>query len=314
MSTSEEGPSVCPDLSKVHEPLGALFAPVKDPEGWRQFRLTQDQVDRFWQDGYLTNIQVLSNQQCDKILLDYQRLVNEADSFPGIDMMYEFHSNQSKDPGNVLLHCLGHWRLTPSFHDVCFLPAIAVPASQLLDPKKERKVRLWHDQLFAKPPLQGGNVAWHQDFSYWTRTTPMAHLTVHMALDSQTLDNGGLHYIPGSHRWTRHGGPLPVTDFDFKDMESIQTILTDEEKANFKPVHANLKKGEASIHHPLTVHGSWANRSEFSRRACVVNYIADGVCSNSEEPLLQGTTKFKKGDKMEGQFHPLVYDPAWSRS
>ena len=29
-------------------------------------------------------------------------------------------------------------------------------------------------------------------------------------------------------RWTRDGGPLPVLDFDFKDLEGIKTILTPE--------------------------------------------------------------------------------------
>jgi len=31
--------------------------------------------------------------------------------------------------------------------------------------------------LFCKPARHGGVVAWHQDYSYWTRTKPMAHLT-----------------------------------------------------------------------------------------------------------------------------------------
>ena len=30
------------------------------------------------------------------------------------------------DPNNVLLHALCHWRMTPAFHDLCFLPSIAV--------------------------------------------------------------------------------------------------------------------------------------------------------------------------------------------
>ena len=56
---------------------------------------------------------------------------------------------------------------------------LQVPSSQLLSfNEKEVKVRLWHDQLFAKPAGHGGCVAWHQDYSYWTRTYPMRHLTV----------------------------------------------------------------------------------------------------------------------------------------
>ncbi len=43
---------------------------------------------------------------------------------------------------------------------------------------------------------------------------------------------------------------------------SLQTILTEEELKGFKPQHAMLKKGEASFHHPLMVHGSFGNRWE----------------------------------------------------
>ena len=51
-------------------------------------------------------------------------------------------------------------------------------------------------------------------------------LTVHIALDDQTEENGTVHYVPGSHHWHRiRDGkevPLPITDIDFKDMESIK--------------------------------------------------------------------------------------------
>ena len=50
----------------------------------------------------------------------------------------------------------------------------------------------------------------------------VTHFKVHVALDEQTVENGCIHYIPGSHHWTRDGNPLPVTDFNFKDMEIIK--------------------------------------------------------------------------------------------
>lgn len=68
-----------------------------------------------------------------------------------------------------------------------------------------------------------------------------------------------VHHFP-NHRWHREGMPLPVTDDSFGDMQSIETVLTEEERRAFQPVSAELKRGEASIHHPLTVHGSYANR------------------------------------------------------
>lgn len=299
-----------PDYSTVHKPVGSLFDVEKCE--WNKFKLSQDQIDTFWKDGFLLNVPVLTPQQCDMILEDYRYFLG-GEKHPGMDMLYEYHSNQSGDPDNVLMHALGHWRLTKHFHDLAFLPKVVVGVSQLLEPSGNMTpVRFWHDQLFAKPPKHGGNVAWHQDYSYWTRTSPMCHLTVHIALDDQTEENGALKYIPGSHRWTRDGGkPLPVTDFNFKDMESIKTILTEEEKANFKPVCGNLKKGEASFHHALAVHGSYGNRSDSPRRAAVLNYFKDGVCSNTDEDLLNGI-KIPKGQKMEGQFFPLVFDPKWA--
>ena len=66
--------------------------------------------------------------------------------------------------------------------------------------------------------------------------------------------------FPFSPRWHRKGMPLPITTAAFSDMESVQSILTEEERAHFKPVPSGLKKGEASFHHPLMVHGSYANR------------------------------------------------------
>uniref|UniRef100_A0A1X7T8N7 Fibronectin type-III domain-containing protein n=1 Tax=Amphimedon queenslandica TaxID=400682 RepID=A0A1X7T8N7_AMPQE len=223
---------------------------------------------------------------------------------PGHGLFYEFHRNQSGLSDNVLLHALGQWRITKAFHDICFLPQISVPSSQLIDPDNKGgqvPIRLWHDQLFSKPPKHGGVVAWHQDYSYWTRTKPMKHLTIHIALDDQTPETGGLHFVPGSHRWSRNGNPLPITDATFGDMESLKKVLTEEEFAQFKPVPSGLKRGHASFHHPLMVHGSYANKSERPRRACVVNYIADGVWSDTNEPLLNGVPLIEKQNSITSE-------------
>jgi ectoine hydroxylase-related dioxygenase (phytanoyl-CoA dioxygenase family) len=70
-----------------------------------------------------------------------------------------------------------------------------------------------------------------------------------------------------------------------------------------------LKKGYAAFHHPLMVHGSFANKSPKPRRAFVLNVFADGTESNSDEVLLNGVPPIKKGNKMEGQFFPLIFTP-----
>jgi ectoine hydroxylase-related dioxygenase (phytanoyl-CoA dioxygenase family) len=159
--------------------------------------------------------------------------------------------------------------------------------------------------LFYKPVRHGGVVAWHQDYSYWTRTTPMAHLTCWIALDEATRDNGCLQYIPGSHRWNL----LPITGLA-GDMDSIRTVLTEEQRERFKPVAVELKPGYGSFHHPMMVHGSYANYTDRPRRATVLNVFRDGVCSATNESLLAGVPPISAGQKMDGAFFPLLFDPA----
>ena len=166
-------------------------------------------------------------------------------------------------------------------------------------------MRFWHDQLFCKPAHHGGVVAWHQDYSYWTRTQPMAHLSCWIGLDDSTTENGCVHYVPGSHRWNL----LPVTGLA-NDMHSIRSVLTEEQKSQFKPVAIELKAGECSFHHPLMVHGSFANRSDRPRRGAVINAFRDGVRSASDLPLLEGVPPIPTGENLDGRFFPLLFDPS----
>jgi ectoine hydroxylase-related dioxygenase (phytanoyl-CoA dioxygenase family) len=163
-------------------------------------------------------------------------------------------------------------------------------------------VRFWHDQLFCKPAKHGGVVAWHQDYSYWTRTVAMQHLTCWTGLDDATKENGCLHYVPKSHKWGLLDAPSLAGD-----MDGLMAYLNEEQKAGFEPVAIELKKGHAAFHHPLLVHGSYENRSEMSRRAFVLNVFADGTVSNTDEELLSGVPIISKGKKMEGKFFPILY-------
>jgi ectoine hydroxylase-related dioxygenase (phytanoyl-CoA dioxygenase family) len=152
-------------------------------------------------------------------------------------------------------------------------------------------VRFWHDQLFVKPPHRR-RVAWHQDYSYWTRTQPMAHLSCWIGLDDSTRENGCVHYVPGSHRWNL----LPITGLA-NDMNAIRSVLSEEQSEQFKPVAIELKAGECSFHHPLMVHGSFENCSDQPRRGAVINVFRDGVKSASDAPLLEGVPPIPAGEK-----------------
>jgi ectoine hydroxylase-related dioxygenase (phytanoyl-CoA dioxygenase family) len=287
------------DLSQCSSPITDFAPRPAWPDGWRRYRLSDEQVAFYHEHGYLTGVRVLTDEQVERLRAELQGLFDP--NHPGHELFHEYHSNESTVPDTVLFHALGAWRITPSFHDLLWHPAFTVPASQLLG----GPVRFWHDQLFCKPARHGGVVAWHQDYSYWTRTQPMAHLTCWIGLDDSTRDNGCLYYVPGSHRWEL----LPITGLA-GDMDAIQTVLTPQQRAQFRPVAIELKKGEASFHHPLLVHGSYENRTDRPRRAAVINAFRDGVRSDLDRPLLKGVDVIPQGQPMGGRFFPLLFDPA----
>jgi hypothetical protein len=288
------------DLSEQHQLVSDFFKWPANKEEWEQYKLTQEQVDFFNTNGYLSNIKFLEEWQVDQLNKELSAIA-EPDH-PKHSLFYQFFSNASTDADSVLFHALGAWRLTPGFHDILWNPAFAMAASQLLGNKA---VRFWHDQLFCKPANHGGVVAWHQDYSYWTRTTPLQHLTCWVALDDATTENGCMYYVPGSQRW----GLLDKPELA-GEMEGLMEFLTDEQKAAFKPIPIELKKGYGTFHHPLLVHGSYENKSERSRRAFVLNMFADGTITNSDKELMPGTPTIPKGNKIEGQFFPIIIDPA----
>lgn len=285
------------DLSLTHEPITSLFTdagktPVADRDA---LRLTEDQLAFYKANGYVAGQQVLNDSQIETLREELAELTQP--DHDGSELWYEYHSNESGDPSAVLFHALGAWRIKPALHDILWHAAITLPASQLLG----GRVRFWHDQLFCKPANDGGIVAWHQDYSYWTRTKPMQHLTCWIGLDDSTIENGCVHYVPGSHQWDL----LPLTDLA-NNMDAIQNVLTDEQREQFKPMPIELKAGQCSFHHPLALHGSYANRSPRPRRAIVLNFFREGTLSDHDDPMLSGTDSIPSGEAMGGRFYPLV--------
>lgn len=290
------------DLSRHHKPIGTLLgndrASTRLLEDCGKYRLSPEQIEFFRENGYLAGVRILTDEQVEILRGELEHLMNPAHE--GRELFHEYHSNESADPNRVLFHALGAWRVKPGFHDLLWNPAFLVPASQLLG----GAVRFWHDQLFCKPARHGGVVSWHQDYSYWTRTTPLAHLTCWIGLDDSTRENGCLHYVPGSHQW-----PDLPKGILAGDLESSRRSLPEELQEKFQPVAIELKKGQASFHHARTMHGSGANDTPKPRRATVINVFLDGVKSNADEPLLAGVPLIPRGEKMGGQFFPILFTP-----
>lgn len=116
----------------------------------------------------------------------------------------------------------------------------------------------------CKPPFDGHAVLWHQDGAYWN-LAPMEALTLWLAVDASTPENGCLKMIPGSHRIpldkpeVRTGTPNML-------YSSSRQALVDEWLERSGVAELCLEPGDVSIHHPHILHCSEPNAS--ARRRC----------------------------------------------
>ncbi|MFO0949400.1 MAG: phytanoyl-CoA dioxygenase family protein [Planctomycetota bacterium] len=285
-------------LKTVHHPVGNLFPRAETNAEVERFRLSSEQVAFYRENGFVRGPRVLDEHQID-VLREGLEKIRERQN-PRTVELYEVDADYVRAPEQNVFHCLGAWMIDEGYHDILFHPAITVPVSQLLDTPR---VRLWHDQVFYKPPRHPGVVTWHQDYSYWTRSIPARHITCWIGLDDSTLESGCVQFVPGSHRWNL----LPMVSLT-KDMDAIRDVMTPEQLAQFKPVPMELKAGECSFHHSFTLHGSYGNNANHPRRgwyliSCIPKRALDG-----KQPLLAHTPIVPEGQIIEGDNYPIVLD------
>ncbi len=291
------------DLGLTHGLITELFSWPESRAEWERYLLTPDQIRHFRDEGFLRGIRLLEDTQIEQLQQELAEMAQPEHA--GREFFYEYHSNESAAQETTLFHALGAWRVRPGFHDLLWNPAFLMPAYQLLG----QGFRMFHDQLFSKPAQHGGVVAWHQDYSYWTWTKPMSHLTCWIGLDDVDESNGCLHYIPRSHHW----GLVEKTALA-GDMYAVRDVLSPEQQQDFdRKIPIVMARGEASFHHPALMHGSYENRSDRMRRATVINVFADGVVCNVDETNRPGAgtyPEFPRGEPMREPYYPLLLDPA----
>lgn len=170
----------------------------------------------------------------------------------------------------VFAQVSGLIRVEPRMADLLLDPRLGAIAAAL---SGAERVRLWNDQALLKPPW-GNPTAWHLDAPYWSFDDRRA-LTVWVALDDATLENGCLWYLPGTHL---------DAGFDAFDLGSnlggIFDTYPDWRERPSAP--AVLPAGGAVWHNGLIAHGAGANMTPGSRRAMTCAYMPEGVTYNGK--------------------------------
>jgi ectoine hydroxylase-related dioxygenase (phytanoyl-CoA dioxygenase family) len=155
---------------------------------------------------------------------------------------------------------------------------------------------LFASHYLVKPPLVGKEVRWHQDAAFWP-LEPMEVVTLWLAIDESTPENGCVKIVPGSHKNVIED----MRSTDANDLFGSEiSVDVDEETA----VDMVLQPGDVEVHHPLLFHGSTANTSPNRRAGLTIRYIPTSTRITSPELLAQSAF-WLRGERGENPWLPV---------
>ncbi len=156
-----------------------------------------------------------------------------------------------------------------AFQEVALNPKLLEAVRALIGPR----VKVFRDQMLLKPP--GGQAKpVHQDQSYFRVTPEDAMVTVWIALDDATTENGCMVYVPGSHR---HG----IFEIEVDPERPVHHVPRVERFELEDEVLCPVPKGSAIFHHGCTLHRSEVNHTTSWRRALIFHFATTEASSDT---------------------------------
>ncbi len=158
---------------------------------------------------------------------------------------------------------------TPHFRDPRLLDfLLSDEVADLVEPIVGPNIALWSSHFICKDPFTGRATPWHEDSAYWVgRFDGYDNIvTVWLALDRSTRENGCMRVIPGSHfngfsqyeRVDRAGNTFGLQIKDIDDSRAVDF---------------ELEPGECSLHDARIIHGAGRNLSPSRRCGYTMRYI-----------------------------------------
>jgi phytanoyl-CoA hydroxylase len=224
--------------------------------------LTQEQYDRFQDDGTLVIDGFLTPAELQSAIGGVDRVCRERAGATRDDDGFQLekvddnsfdHTAQPKSPG--MFRKIQPAIRIPELRDVFTSRKMIGCMQDLMGPD----VYYHSSKVMFKPAHGGAAKPWHQDAAYWRHFEPR-QITIWIALDVATEENGCVWAIPGSHKH----GLIP----HIKEEQQVEEPLVDVKKAVPVPV----KPGGLLIFHSLVLHMSKKNTSDKNRRAIICDY------------------------------------------
>jgi ectoine hydroxylase-related dioxygenase (phytanoyl-CoA dioxygenase family) len=224
--------------------------------------LTSEQVNTFWQQGFLSLDRITTDREIAYLQEIYDRIIEQITLYSPAKIAELAANEQLPLAGGkeILVWIASPELFFPELLDTDYFRNALKMAANLFKVTETRvtgKVRMYY-----KPAQYGAEMPWHQDVATHGSAD---FLKIWMPLDPATIKNGCLQFIPGSHLAGRlphrpcheqdpTGGGLTVNGVD-----PLQAVI------------CPLKPGGATIHHCQTLHYSNANKTDQQRRAFVIS-------------------------------------------
>lgn len=162
----------------------------------------------------------------------------------------------------ALQQILNPSRYAPEFETLVCRQAALSAARQLLGDQAEAQ----GNHAILKPAGMGAATPWHQDEAYWNPELAYQALSVWVPLQEATLENGCLHFVPGSHKLD----VLPHHPINHDPR--IHGLEVDEPVEMSRAVACPLRPGGATFHLARTLHYAGENHTDAPRRAYIMMF------------------------------------------
>lgn len=227
------------------------------------FRLTQDQIDFFHEEGYLAVDALTTPDDVAMLREQYDRIFAErAGRAEGNQFDLTGTDEEGKDA--ALPQILNPAKYAPQMRESLLLKNATIAGRQLLG--DEAECNIFH--AIYKPPRSGAETPWHQDAAYWEPHLFHRSISIWVPLQEATLDNGCMQFVPRSHRYDIVDHQSINDDPRIHGLEFTPTSRLLLETANV--VSCPLPPGGATFHGGYMFHHTPPNRSDVPRRALIL--------------------------------------------
>lgn len=265
--------------------------------------LTKTQIDHYRRDGFVVHRGLLGPDEVAELKAAVLDAVEEMKRTMGRQKVVGGNENLVEREtyyDTVFTQRLNLWRMSATVRRYMLHAGLGRMASEL---EGCDGYRISQDQALIKEPF-GNPTGWHLDNVYG----PYHHrnaITVWIALEDSTLENGCLWFVPGSMRLAGYDRKLPIGEKLGVLFEAYPEML-----ATADPVPAPLRAGDCSFHNGMVAHGAGANMTSRRRIGMTATYMPVGSRFNGNPGILPKhyVESLRIGDEMANDdWNPVVY-------